>query len=248
MLKVPEIPAALTTLERLKIDSEWGIVNSPNLLQLIQMNKNLKTLELFLPTDQITIALSERINLQFLQNLTLALFKMNPKNQKQIKDLQMSLLNFKHVEKLDLRLDAFFVDCLRSVLKTLQQFSNLKKLCFIAINSGEIEDQKFSKFKDLFKKLPDLQSLELDFEAELVNSRELTSLVDGLAFLQNLEAFNFKASLVKISPTALTKFVSLLESSRKIREIKVQVKGLNSDEKEKLQKISERGYEFWEDI
>ena len=39
--EVPNIPTTLTSLERLKIYFEWGVVNMPNILQLIQINKNL---------------------------------------------------------------------------------------------------------------------------------------------------------------------------------------------------------------
>jgi len=246
--EVPNIPTTLTTLERLKIYFEWGVVNMPNILQLIQMNKNLKTLELFLSIDRIIEDFTEDIGLPSVQNLTLAILKIDPTNLKKIKAFQASLLNFKQIQKLDLQLDALFVNFLHPTLKTLEQFSNLKKLNVTALYSGELEDKKFAKFKDLFKKLPKLKSLGLDFEAELMNSRELTSLVDGLAFLEDLQAFNFKASLVKITPVAFTKFTSLLESRRQIREMKIKAKGLNEEEEEELQKISDRGHQLWEEI
>ena len=215
---------------------------------LITPRKGLKTLELFLSIDRIIEDFTEDAGLPSIQNLTLAILKIDPTNIKKIKAFQASLLNFKQVQKLDLQLDALFVNFLHPTLKTLEQFVNLKKFNVTALYSGELEDKKFAKFKDLFKKIPSLKSLGLDFEAELMNSRELTSLVDGLTFLEDLRAFNFKASLVKITPAAFTKFTSLLESRRKISEMKIQVKGLNEEEEEELQKISDRGHQLWEEI
>jgi len=245
--QVPDIPA-IATLERLKIHIDFGTVNIQNVSQIIQMNPGLKTLEIILSMDRIIEAFTENIELPLLENLTFGVLQIDLKNQKQLKALQTLLLRFKHVAKLDLQLDAFFVDCLHPSLKTLEQFSNLKELRITALHAGQLEDKKFSKFKDLFKKMPNLRSLELGFGYDLMNSRELSSLVDGLVSLENLEEFYFKAFLAKITSASFIKFASFLESRRKIKEMRVQVKGLSVEEEKELQGILSQRYKLWEEM
>jgi len=244
-LELPDF-STLTVLERLKIP--LGMRNLQNIVQLMQKNANLKTLEIILDVKRLIQTFTEEVDLGSLQTLTLTIPGINPADLKQIKALQISLLCFKHVQKLDLRLHAFYVSCLHPTLKTLEQFSNLKHFRLGALYSGELEDKKFAKFKDLFKKMPDLRSLELDFRSEIMNSRELASLIDGLGALENLKALIFKASLVKITPTSFSKFAGFLESRKNIREVKIQVKGLSEEEEEQLQKISSRGHQLYEEI
>ncbi len=81
-----------------------------------------------------------------------------------------------------------------------------------------------------------------------MNSRELSSFVDGLLLLENLRKFIFKACFVKITSTSFTKFASLLESLRKINDMRIQVKGLNEEEEKELQEILNRRNKFWEEI
>ena len=183
-----------------------------------------------------------------MQAVSLEILGITQTNSKQIKALQVSLLCFKHVQKFDLHLGAFYVSYLHPTLKTLEQFGNLKELSLTALNSGEMEDKKFAKFKDLFKKISGLASLELDLKPDLMNSRELSSVVDALTLLENLKSFTFRSSLVKITPNGFIKFANFLSSHRTLREIYLQVKGFNEEETEILQKISSQKQQLFEEM
>jgi len=242
-LEFPNLPC-LTTLERLK--TPFGITNMQSVIQLMQKNINLKTLEMTLNIEKMIEIFTEDVEVGHVQNISLEILGISQTDSKQIKAFQTSLLCFKHVQKLVLEFSAFYVSCLHPTLKTLEQFSNLEELSLSALNSGEMEDKKFAKFKDLFKKIPHLKSLELDLKPDLMNSRELSSLVDALAFLANLKAFTFRASLVKITSSTLSKFANFLSSHQTLREIYLQIKGLDEEETELLWEISSRGRQLFE--
>ena len=206
----------------------------------LRKNKDLKALTLNLSIQKIAAVLEDRGDpcLYDIQELKLNFRKSESQDIEAANKIAQALKTHHSIQELCIELESPSSEAHAILLKEgLGQMGSLQRLKvkFCYRKGGFSQRIKFPNLPDIFTSLKNLKALDLEISTQtfILESPELSSILDILSRLKSLKKFRFTAKFSELTTPVFEKLLSFLTSFRSLSNLQLNLRGV-SDKYEKV--------------
>jgi len=206
---------------------------------------NIKALSIVLPSDSLN-ELFEEASLNFsLEKFSLRIQRLTAPFIALSKNLSAFLKENPHFKNLELYFSDCYASFLEPIMKCVKSLTRLETLKFGLRRPIELQDRKILLLKDVISKPEDLRLIHLEFPQHSFDSREVSGLVNSFMKLGRLERLALNTRFVKVSDESFGKFVEFVRNAKRIKSMKLRIKGCPEEKERELEKALGYDISYW---
>ena len=237
----------LPKLESLELSSfKDGVLDRTFFKNLLSKTPNLKALSISLSAHSLNQVLEEGLFDFSLEKLSLRTHKITIPFIAFSKSLSSFIKQNSNLKGLGLYFSESYHDFLEPIMKCVKSLNGLEDFKLALGKPIELQDRKIPLLKDVISKLESLRSIHLELPEHSFDSREVSGFTTAFMKHERLEKLVLHVGFTKVSDESYKKFVELIRDAKKIKSLKLCIKGCPEEKEKKLEKALGYDISYWE--